>query len=453
MKIHGYMRWGWHGDAGMKSRRHLRPGRQEADMTLTFVSNYINHHQIPVSDELYRLLGDGYTFIQTEPVEEERLRMGWRDESGKLPYLKLFYEEPERCRELILNSDVVVFGGTDEESYIRPRLAAGGLVLRYSERIYKSGQWKAISPRGLKKKYEDHTRYRKAPVYLLCAGGYVASDFHLVRAYPGKMLKWGYFPATKRLEESGKEALLGKHGSGAVSLMWAGRFIDWKHPELPVLLAEYLKKKGYAFHLSMVGGGDMEPEIRQMVQERGLEEEVSFCGYLEPAGVREMMERIEIYLFTSDYKEGWGAVLNEAMNSGCAVLASHAIGAVPFLLRHGENGLVFESGNLRDMEEKAEALLQSPAERRKLGEAAYETIVREWNAEAAADRLVEIAGKLFEGVAAGGGKTGSGDVCSGGKGVGQDAEGLAYGRGPLSAAEVIAPRKMYWRLICGGGDV
>ena len=120
MKIHGYMRWGWHGDAGMKSRRHLRPGRQEADMTLTFVSNYINHHQIPVSDELYRLLGDGYTFIQTEPVEEERLRMGWRDESGKLPYLKLFYEEPERCRELILNSDVVVFGGTDEESYIRP---------------------------------------------------------------------------------------------------------------------------------------------------------------------------------------------------------------------------------------------------------------------------------------------------------------------------------------------
>ena len=182
-------------------------------MTLTFVSNYINHHQIPVSDELYRLLGDGYTFIQTEPVEEERLRMGWRDESGKLPYLKLFYEEPERCRELILNSDVVVFGGTDEESYIRPRLAAGGLVLRYSERIYKSGQWKAISPRGLKKKYEDHTRYRKAPVYLLCAGGYVASDFHLVRAYPGKMLKWGYFPATKRLEESGKEALLGKHGS------------------------------------------------------------------------------------------------------------------------------------------------------------------------------------------------------------------------------------------------
>lgn len=418
-------------------------------MILTFVSNYINHHQIPVSNELYRLLGDSYAFVQTEPVEEERLRMGWQDESGKLPYLKLFYEEPERCQELILDSDVVVFGGTDEERYIQPRLAAGKLVLRYSERIYKSGQWKAVSPRGLKKKYEDHTRYRKAPVYLLCAGGYVASDFHLVRAYPDKMLKWGYFPETKHLGAQQKETLLQKHKEGAVSLMWAGRFIDWKHPELPILLAEYLKEKGYAFHLSMVGGGVMDAELRRMVQERGLAAEVTFCGYLQPAQVRGMMEQAEVYLFTSDYKEGWGAVLNEAMNSGCAVLASHGIGAVPFLLRHGKNGVVFESGNLKDMEEKAEILLKSAAQRRRLGDAAYETIAQEWNAETAADRLVEIAGKLLKaggadaGRASKAGISGSANVKIEERDVIQNVEELAYREGPLSIAEAIAPRKMY----------
>lgn len=401
-------------------------------MTLTFVSNYINHHQIPVSNELYRLLREGYAFIQTEPVEEERLRMGWQDESGRLPYLRLFYEEEEKCRQLILESDVVIFGGTDEESYIQPRLAAGKPVLRYSERIYKSGQWKAVSPRGLKKKYEDHTRYRKAPVYLLCAGGYVASDFHLVRAYPDKMLKWGYFPATKRLGEREKEALLEKHVKGTVSLMWAGRFLDWKHPELPVLLAECLKKKGYDFRLSMVGGGEMEEEVKRMILEKGLEREVTLCGYLQPAQVREMMERTQIYLFTSDYKEGWGAVLNEAMNSGCAVLASHAIGAVPFMLRHGENGLIFESGNLRDMEEKAERLLKSAGERRKLGRAACETVLGEWNAELAANRLVELAGKVLE---------------ADKRNTVRKADEMAYASGPLSAAEVIAPGKMYRYLI------
>ena len=434
-------------------------------MILTFVSNYINHHQIPVSNELYRLLGKGYTFIQTEPVEEERIRMGWRDESRELSYLKLFYEEPKECRRLIMESDVVVFGGTDEESYIQPRLAAGKLVLRYSERIYKSGQWKAISPRGLKKKYEDHTRYRKAPVYLLCSGGYVASDFHLVRAYPRKMLKWGYFPATKYWDGQKKAELLDKHKEGTVSLMWAGRFIDWKHPELPVLLAEYLKEKGYAFHLSMVGGGEMDEEIRQMITEKGLEEEVTLCGYLPPEKVREMMEQTDVYLFTSDYKEGWGAVLNEAMNSGCAVLASHAIGAVPFLLKHGENGIVFESGNLRDMEEKAELLLKDAGRRRKLGEAACETIAREWNAEKAADRLVELVGRLTETESAHGAcgrdgteevePAGAGDRNSRQKKIGtlQDVEELAYAEGPLSMAEVISPGKMFERLMNRSGKI
>lgn len=410
-------------------------------MTLTFVSNYINHHQIPVSNELYRLLGDHYAFIQTEPIEKERLSMGWQDESGELPYLKLFYEKPKDCENLIMDSDVVVFGGTDEECYIQPRLKAQKLVLRYSERIYKSGQWKAISPRGLKKKYEDHTRYRKAPVYLLCAGGYVASDFHLVCAYPDKMLKWGYFPETRRLE---KETLLEKQKEGTVSLMWAGRFIDWKHPELPVLLAEHLKEKGYAFHLSMIGGGEMEGEIRRMISEKKLEKEVTLCGYLRPAQVREMMEQTEVYLFTSDYQEGWGAVLNEAMNSGCVVLASHTIGAVPFLLKHGENGLVFESGNLKDMEEKAERLLKNPAERKKLGAAAYETIVQEWNAEKAADRLVEMAEKLL-------GKRkeeqAADDIEKSKKNIVQNIGELAYEKGPLSVAKSIAPKRMYRHLM------
>ena len=46
-------------------------------MKVTFVSNYINHHQIPLSNVLFACLGKDYTFIQGEPMEEERVRMGW----------------------------------------------------------------------------------------------------------------------------------------------------------------------------------------------------------------------------------------------------------------------------------------------------------------------------------------------------------------------------------------
>ena len=45
-------------------------------MTITFVSNYINHHQIPFSNAMYAQSGEDYCFIQTEPMEEERRNMG-----------------------------------------------------------------------------------------------------------------------------------------------------------------------------------------------------------------------------------------------------------------------------------------------------------------------------------------------------------------------------------------
>ncbi len=368
-------------------------------MKVTFVSNYINHHQIPFCEAMYAKLGDAYCFIQTEPMEEERVRMGWGAQLDKLPWLKLFYEEESACQKLIDDSDVVLFGGVEDESYIAKRLAEGKVVVRLSERIYKEGQWKAISPRGLKKKYQDHTRYRKNPVYLLCCGGYVASDFHVVRAYPDKMFRWGYFPEKKIYDI---EALLGQKANrrketGKISLLWAGRFIDWKHPEYAVQVAAKLKQEGYDFSLTMVGGGAMEEELRDMVRAEELEDVVTFAGFQKPEKVREYMEQADIFLFTSDYKEGWGAVLNEAMNSGCAVVANVALGAVPFLIKPEENGLIYPNKNFNAFYENVTKLIQNQDMINMLGKNAYQTITEEWNAEVAANRLVPFLEKLIQG--------------------------------------------------------
>lgn len=120
-------------------------------MKLTIVSNYINHHQIPMSSQLYLRMGSDFAFIQTQPMEEDRVKMGWANEVKSIPYLKLYYEEPQVCADLIMDSDVVVFGGVEDESYIKPRLNAGKIVIRASERLYREGQWKSISPRGRKR--------------------------------------------------------------------------------------------------------------------------------------------------------------------------------------------------------------------------------------------------------------------------------------------------------------
>ena len=159
-------------------------------------------------------------------------------------------------------------------------------------------------------------------------------------------------------------------------------------------MAASLCEKGYDFKMRIIGNGEMETLIRSMIWERKLEDCVEMLGTMSPDEVRSHMERADIFLFTSDFNEGWGAVLNESMNSGCAVVASHAIGAVPFLIRDGENGLVYQNGNQKQMEERVRRLLDDGEYRKKIARKAYLTISREWNAECAAERLVLLAETL-----------------------------------------------------------
>ncbi|MCM1261805.1 MAG: glycosyltransferase [Butyrivibrio sp.] len=363
-------------------------------MTITFVSNYINHHQIPFSNAIYDKIGDGYCFIQTMPMEQERIDMGWGLDAKEIPYVRCLYEDEYECRKIIAESDVVLLGWTEREDIEDERLRSGKTTIRSSERIYKEGQWKAVSPRGLIAKYKSHIRYRNKNVCMLCAGAYVASDFHLIGAYPDKLFKWGYFPETRKYSE---EDFRNMKKNGALQLVWAGRFIDWKHPEYVVRLARCLDNKGYDFNIHMLGGGELEDEIKSQVERDGLSDRFIFYGYSGPAKVREVMEKCHIHLFTSDYLEGWGAVLNEGMNSGCVEVASVQAGATPYLIEHGVNGLVFPKGSYKEMEKLVLDLFDNWDERKHMGHAAYHTIIDEWNAEHAAAEFLRFAERLLEG--------------------------------------------------------
>lgn len=359
-------------------------------MKLVFVSNYFNHHQQPVSDALYELCsknGGSYTFLQTEAMEEERVRMGWGEVFQHTPYLANYWDRPEEYQHLIDEADAVIFGGTDEECYIQPRLKSGRPVWRYSERLYKTGRWKFISPRGLHRKFLDHTRYGARRVYLLCSGAYVAGDFRLVFGYPGKKFKYGYFPKRKLYDVDALMQAKSQRETGVPMLFWAARMIDWKHPEVPIKLAAALKREGYMFRLIMAGGGVMQQDMQELARALGVEDVVCFVGNQNPDKVREYMEKCDIYLATSDYGEGWGAVLNEAMNSGCAVVANKAMGAGPYLIQSGVNGYLYRNACEKELLLYIKKLLDERDFKEGMGRAAYTTISELWNAEVAAKRV------------------------------------------------------------------
>ena len=334
-----------------------------------------------------------FHFIQTMPMEEKRVSMGWALDEKALDFVVLYYEEKERARRLILDSDVVLFGWTEgeTESLEKERLSSGKLSFRVSERLYREGQWKFISPKGLIRKYHQHFVYRNKPVYLLCTGAYVASDFELIKSYPGKRLKWGYFPDVSCKIEKDKLTDPDK-----IRILWAGRLINLKHPEYAIEVAKTLKDKGIDFCLDIIGDGPMRNELEARVKALDLEDLVSFKGAMKPDKVHEAMAKSHVFLFTSNYLEGWGAVVNEAMQCGCAVVASKEAGAVPFLIEDGVNGLTYGRGSLLELKEKVVELTCDRKKITSLGIKARETIDNKWNAKNAATELIRFCREYYE---------------------------------------------------------
>ena len=358
-------------------------------MKVVFVSNFFNHHQKPLSDALSRLT-DEYSFIETSAVPQDRLALGYRTLSEE--YVLPVRSESEKALAMkrIGSADVVIIGSAPE-AYIRDRLKHNQLVFRYAERPLKTFDdgWKNPVRR---------IRWRKRnpvkkPIYLLCASAYAPWDFAKFGLFKSKAFRWGYFPETKRYPDVGS-LIAEKRRS---SLLWVGRFLHWKHPETAVKIAAVLKEKGYDFTLDMIGDGEDVPRIRQMICEYGLEDQVRLLGPLPYTKVREHMERTEIFLFTSDRREGWGAVLNEAMNSACAVVASSEIGSVPYLIEDGKDGLIYNPQDIDAPAEKVCYYLSNARERQEIASRAYRKIIDTWNAESAAKRLIELSKNLIDG--------------------------------------------------------
>ncbi len=359
------------------------------------LSNFINHHQVPVADELSSMFGIEYWFIETMSLPEEQRNLGYSNLSSK-PYVIQSYKtnkEYQKAIKLINNADVVIVGSAPEDMILE-RLRNKKLTFRYSERLFKKRPWYFPDPRIWMDLWKKHIRYKNKPLYMLAASAYTANDVYAIGAYKNKVYKWGYFPRVDDFPLEACENLDASSGESAPHIMWCARFLRWKHPELPVMLAKRLKDKGYNFHLDMYGSGDELYPTQQLVKSLAINDNVSFYGSLPNEEILKEMRKHEIFLFTSDRNEGWGAVLNESMSNGCAVVASNLIGSVPFLIQDGENGMVFKSGDLDSLTQKVCYLLDNPTERLEMAKKAIHTMREVWSPANAAKRFVELVEAL-----------------------------------------------------------
>lgn len=360
-------------------------------MKIALCSNYLNHHQLTLCRSLFSLTGGEFRFLACSSVPSERKKVGYEDWHQE-EYVLRAYEKGEQLAEALrwcLEADVFLFGN-GYESFSDLRRKSGKPIVFYSERIFRQRRFFQVTPKAKTKLYQKYSLPNKNPTALLCTGAYVAADFNKVGLFRSQTYRWGYFPNTVPCECV--EKLVSEKEKN--SLLWVGRLIPLKHPEYLIRLAEVLKKQKIDFVLRIIGSGSEEASLKRKILKKGLKEHVIMMGSLPNDEVIRWMKKSEIFLFPSDRREGWGAVLNEAMGCACAVVSSAAVGATRFLITHRENGMIFQSGSQKDFIRCVRELMEAPEKRCNMAQKARQTITEQWNGEIAAQRLLQLCESL-----------------------------------------------------------
>lgn len=354
-------------------------------MKVVFLSNYFNHHQSPFSDEMFKLIGDNYCFVETTEIPKFRRELGY--EKIKRPYVIRYDENKECVREKIFNAHILLVGFAPE-FLLNDRKKNNKIIIRYSERLFKK------KPSLVRFFYHLIRLNLKnpfwKPIYMLCASAYTASDYQKLFLFKHKCYKWGYFPKLQKFNDIDKIIAEKKTNS----ILWVGRLIDWKHPEIAIELAYKLKSENIVFSMDIIGIGEMYEKIQNMVVEKELSDCVHLLGAKSPECVRYYMEKSEIFISTSDRNEGWGAVINEAMGSACALVSSIMVGAAPFLIQHGENGFIYN--RFDDLVLYVKKCLVESAMRKEISQKAYKTIEECWCPQIAAARFLSFCDDLIK---------------------------------------------------------
>lgn len=159
--------------------------------------------------------------------------------------------------------------------------------------------------------------------------------------------------------------------SGRKIITYVGRLQKEKSPELLIRSAPLVMKKHHQGLLILVGSGPMLHSLQRLVQKMGLRSSVVLPGFVEEKKMKSYLEASDISVMPSAV-ELQGISVMEAMAYCLPIVAANAR-ALPELVKHGENGVLFNSGDAQDLASKINDLL-SRSDLDKLGKSSCELI-------------------------------------------------------------------------------
>ncbi|WCD93592.1 glycosyltransferase [Microbacterium sp. nov. GSS16] len=155
-------------------------------------------------------------------------------------------------------------------------------------------------------------------------------------------------------------------------ILFVGRLTGEKQVDV-VLRAVAALDSALDVHFDIAGGGDQRKALEALTAQLGIEDRVTFHGRVTDAQLRELYSRSSVFAIAS-IAELQSIVTMEAMASALPIVGADAV-ALPHLVHDGENGYLFEPGNVDDLADKlTRVLTASPAEYERMQRASLDGV-------------------------------------------------------------------------------
>lgn len=150
------------------------------------------------------------------------------------------------------------------------------------------------------------------------------------------------------------------------SILYVGRLTKRKGVDILLKAILIIKKMVPNLSLFIIGTGPQENELKRLVKELNIEENVKFLGFVSEDEKYSYYKSVDTCVVPSIDYDYAPIVLLEAMACGKPIVASN-IGGIPFIVENGKTGLLFEPGNIEELAKKIIMLLKNANLREKMG--------------------------------------------------------------------------------------
>ena len=293
-------------------------------MTFVFWQNIISPHQNDFLISLAATPNCVVKLVVERKFDEDRINMGW--EKPILDNVEVIVEPSDDIIKDLLASDI------KNTCHIYSGITAYPLIWASFKQAIKlkckvgimsePGDWLGWKGRLRLLKSKVEAIFFGSKIDFILSIGNKGREWFEKSGYPkSKIFDWGYFISPKVKNE---ELSFAENNGNSVKLVYVGRLSKEKG------LFEFLQVLDQIqedFYFKLIGEGLESEKLKSFVNSSKNRDKYEFHGFIPNAEICKELLKFDYLVLPSIGKDGWGTVINEALQSGTKVLVSTNCGS------------------------------------------------------------------------------------------------------------------------------